>query len=361
MAGCEDQVSVTETTSRASDAYFVFHKAATTLAYVAALALTIRFFRGRLDLPFAAGCTILSGFWCLITRIKMAHFLQTYFDVFSRLEVVIPASLGILLSFAALFSLAVPAVHFTDGAELLVWIAIIVHYIKNKAKYVKQGYGPVPTGTWVSPPVSEMTAGDLILTNGAVARNLRESVGHAATLVEREDGKYAISSHMDRGCTLEPIANVIGEVRGHYLVLKLAQTLDDDQKKRMAAIAEEMVRENQMWSAKRNAGWQVFMQSLPLSESVKNKIEKLYRCTGYDWFGMFYGRLAPHRWTCIGASLELYKRMGIKTNPYGTGLLGFGTTLFDPIMPVRFLNDPAFRLMMTPKVPEIAGPVLFSS
>ncbi|MBY0357535.1 MAG: hypothetical protein K2W82_05990 [Candidatus Obscuribacterales bacterium] len=38
--------------------------------------------------------------------------------------------------------------------------------------------------------------------------------------------------------------------------------------------------------------------------------------------------------------------MGVKTNSYGTGLLGFGTTLFDPIMPVRFLSDPAFQLLL---------------
>lgn len=51
------------------------------------------------------------------------------------------------------------------------------------------------------------------------------------------------------------------------------------------------------------------------------------------------------RWTCIGAWLELYQRLGVQTNAYGTGLLGFGTTLFDPIMPVRFLSDPFFRLL----------------
>lgn len=57
------------------------------------------------------------------------------------------------------------------------------------------------------------------------------------------------------------------------------------------------------------------------------------------------GRVAVDHWTCIGACLELYKRMGVRTNAYGTGLLGFGTTLFDPVMPVRFLSDPAFELI----------------
>ena len=67
--------------------------------------------------------------------------------------------------------------------------------------------------------------------------------------------------------------------------------------------------------------------------------------SGYDWLGLFMGRLAPHRWTCIGACLELYRRLGMPTNDYGTGLLGFGTSLLDPIMPVRFLSDPAFRVL----------------
>jgi hypothetical protein len=67
------------------------------------------------------------------------------------------------------------------------------------------------------------------------------------------------------------------------------------------------------------------------------------------------GRLAEDRWTCIGACLELYERLGVKTNTYGTGLLGFGTTLFDPIMPVRFLSDPAFRLLERETRPEASA------
>jgi hypothetical protein len=62
---------------------------------------------------------------------------------------------------------------------------------------------------------------------------------------------------------------------------------------------------------------------------------------------MFMGRVAKDHWTCIGAALELYHRMGITTNQYGTGLFGFGTTIFDPILPVRFLADPAFDLITT--------------
>ena len=35
------------------------------------------------------------------------------------------------------------------------------------------------------------------------------------------------------------------------------------------------------------------------------------RSAGYDWIGLFMGRLAPQRWTCIGACLELYRRLGV--------------------------------------------------
>lgn len=330
-----------------ADAYFIFHKAATTIAYVCMVALTIRFFRGKLDLPFSAACVVVSGAWCVIARVKMAQFLQSYFDVFSRIELMVPTGLGLLLSVAALLGRhAVWPVHALAVFELLCWIGILVHYVRNKQKFEKQGYGPVPVGCWVSPPVEQMSAGDLILTNGAVARRLHESVGHAATVISKEDGLYAISSHMDRGCTLEPIAAVVGEVIGHYIVLKLAQPLSEEQTKALLTNASEMVQENKVWVDARNQAWQRWVESLHVNDRWKEKLRKAYRCTGYDWFGVLMGRIAKHNWTCIGASVEVYRRTGIHTNPYGTGLLGFGTTLFDPIMPVRFLNDPALRLLM---------------
>ncbi len=57
------------------------------------------------------------------------------------------------------------------------------------------------------------------------------------------------------------------------------------------------------------------------------------------------GRTCENRWTCIGSALVLYHKLGVRTNPYGTGLLGFGTSILDPILPVRFLADPAFKLI----------------
>jgi hypothetical protein len=106
-----------------------------------------------------------------------------------------------------------------------------------------------------------------------------------------------------------------------------------------------MVRINHEWAAAENVKVKKRIEMLPLPQSMKEKLIGFFHSSGYDWFGTFMGRIAPDRWTCIGACVELYKRMGVRTNHYGTGLLGFGTTLFDPILPVRFLSDPAFEII----------------
>jgi hypothetical protein len=115
--------------------------------------------------------------------------------------------------------------------------------------------------------------------------------------------------------------------------------------RRAEEIAREMLAENAAWRGRVNARRRRLVGLLPLPAGFKASLARHVESSGYDWLGLFMGRLAPHRWTCIGACLELYRRLGVRTAPYGTGLLGFGTTLFDPIMPVRFLSDPAFRLL----------------
>ena len=99
----------------------------------------------------------------------------------------------------------------------------------------------------------------------------------------------------------------------------------------------------------------VLSSLLPLPARLRERLLRALHTEGYDWLGLFMGRIADERWTCIGACLELYRRLGVATNPYGTGLLGVGTTLFDPIMPVRFLSDPAFRLLTDDSPPEHAA------
>jgi hypothetical protein len=52
------------------------------------------------------------------------------------------------------------------------------------------------------------------------------------------------------------------------------------------------------------------------------------------------------RFTCVGSVQELLWRMGITLDHYfGTGLLGLGTTILDPVMPARFFNLKSYRMI----------------
>jgi hypothetical protein len=152
---------------------------------------------------------------------------------------------------------------------------------------------------------------------------------------------------MARGTVLNPLDEVASATleHGHYIVLRLKEPLSKERTARAALIAQEMVQETVEWRDRVNDARAQFFDALPLPIEMRKALIKRFKASGYDWLGLFMGRLAPDHWTCIAACLELYRRLGIKTNRYGTGLLGFGTTLFDPIMPVRFLSDPAFKML----------------
>lgn len=350
-----DEISYATQQLTSSDYYFALHKAATTIAYLLLLVLTWRFLTHKLDWRLAVGCNILSGAWLVLIRLKMSTFLKTYFDVFSRLEIIVPTCIGILLSTVGLFAHSLLPLHLISLSQVVLWIWVYVVYNQNRKEYITQGHGPVPRGTWVNPPDSVLKPGDLLLTSGNIATQLHESVGHAATVVRLEDGSMKVlSSHMDRGTTLEPLQTMTSEQKekGHYIALRLKKTISEDQIAEMAKFAKAMVAENKKWKKERNEQTEKIVAALPISAKLKEKLNKQFYASGYDWFGTFMGRIAQHHWTCIGAGLELYHRLGIKTRPYGTGLLGFGTTLFDPIMPVRFLSDPAFEVIK--KDPTVA-------
>jgi len=331
-----------------SPAYFALVKAANTIGYFSLLWLTGRFLDHNLDWQLATGCVLISGCWLILTRIKIDHLLQTYFDILSRLEVQFPVIVGITMSFVATLTHSHPYCRYVALAEIFGWLYIWILYRRNKALFKKQGYGPVPQDTWIKPPLRVLFPGDLLLTSGNVAKNLHESVGHAEMVLKSPDDKwYLFSSYMVKGACLNPIEEVTGDgFRGHYVGLHLHQPWTEEQQAAAFQKAVDMVYVNQQWAARENIKIAKTVGLLPIPQTWKDRLVKALHATGYDWFGTFMGRIAPDRWTCIGACVELYKRMGVKTNHYGTGLLGFGTTLFDPILPVRFLSDPAFDLIL---------------
>ncbi len=343
-------VSNTDTTIeiQRDPSYYAVLKAANTIGYFAATYFTYKCAMHEYDWQLSTVCVVVSACWLVLTRIKIDHLLQTFFDVLSRIEIFFPVTVGIGLSAIALFAHSHPLVHYCAIAEVFGWLGIYVRYRANKAKFEKAGHGPVPVGTWINPPAEAMRPGDLILTSGMIAKDLHESVGHAETVLRMQDGSMKLfSSYMDRGAFLHDLNTVtILKEHGDYVLLHLKKPWDEAQQNQSAQIAIDMIATNKQWAAEENKKLSAFVKVLPISESQKHWIEKVFHATGYDWFGTFMGRPSKNHWTCISGCLELYHRMGVKTNVYGTGLLGFGTTLFDPVMPVRFLSDPAFHLVL---------------
>ncbi len=331
-------------------------KAGDTLAYLGLGWLTWRFLDGELHWRLAIAAVGLSGVWLALTSLRMNHLFKTYFDVLSRLEVVIPFSLGVGLALFAVFDTRFLATRVLAAIEMTAWGLLFLRYRSNRRHFVRQGHGPVPAGCWLSPPAEVLQPGDLILTSGMVATGLRESVGHGETVVRAGNGTaLAFTSRMDQGALLHVAGEFLSGLRsrhGHYIVLRLREGLTREQQQRAEEIAREMIAENRAWSERANRRRRAVIERLPLPRSGKDWLFRKFQASGYDWLGLFMGRLAPHRWTCIGACLELYKRLGVRTDLYGTGLLGFSTTVFDPIMPVRFLSDPAFRLLAAQTRPE---------
>lgn len=316
-----------------------------TVTYLGLIWLTWRFFDDELHWKLAIGAAVLSGAWLLVTSLRMNRLFTTYFDVLSRLEVVVPLTLGMGLSVFAALDTQLLATRVVAAIELAGWAGLLVLYRRNRVRFMRQGHGPVPQGCWVSPPADRLQPGDLILTSGLVAAGLRESVGHGETVLRDADGRLlSFTSRMDQGALVHDVEAFTTDLRthGHYIVLRLREGLDPEQVRRAEEIAQEMIAQNRRWTERANRRRRAIIALLPLPAAWKERLARALHASGYDWLGLFMGRLATDRWTCIGACLELYERLGVKTNAYGTGLLGFGTTLFDPIMPVRFLSDPAF-------------------
>lgn len=337
--------------------YYALIKAANTIGYFVMLHLTWRFCTHRFDWQLSTGCVVLSACWLILTRIKVDHLLQTYFDILSRIELQVPVVLGMVLSLVALVAHAYhPIVHMIAIAEFAFWIHIFFLYRRNKSQFKRQGYGPVPLNTLVNPPASVLRPGDLILTSGNIAKELHESVGHAEMVLQMPDGRLMLfSSYMAKGTCFHALEELTGpDYKGHYIGLHLKKPWTESESAQATKIAESMVALDKQWAAEENIRVSKRIQILPLPENVKAQLRKIFHASGYDWFGTFMGRVADNRWTCIGACVELYNRMGVPINHYGTGLLGVGTTIFDPILPVRFLADPAFELIKTSEYSEPA-------
>jgi hypothetical protein len=331
--------------------FYRLKKFVITSAHIALLWLTWKLVQGELDWGLTIGSLLLSTFWLSLTAVRLRQLLTTYFDVLSRLQVLVPFATGLVLSVVSFWAAGELAIKAAAVALAVSWLVVYGLYRRNRSNYIRQGHGPLPADSWVNVDWRAMLPGDLLLFSGDMAGRLHESVGHGELVLRNpQTGEMvAFSSYMAKGALFSNLERVTRARlrRGHYIVMRPRCGFTDEQNARAFAIAEQMIVENGRWRDRINKRRARYLSWLPLPASWKAALAKKFAASGYDWKGLFIGTRASDHWTCIGAVLENYERTGIKTRQYGTGLLGLGTGLLNPIMPVRFLADKAFELLTT--------------
>lgn len=324
-------------------------KTAVAVAHLAMIYLSYKIFTAQLDEELVFAALAVSGFWLGLTTLRLNSLLRTYFDHLSRMQVVIPCIAGLMLASLAAFSTMQSACKLLALVEICAWLAVYAAYRRNRLSFSRQGHGPLPKNTWLSPDAAALQPGDLILTSGRMAGKLHDSVGHAELVIPDESGKlYALSSYMETGACYVPLADVIAELQDkniHYIAVRLKTPLTSKQSKEAPIVARELWFRNVCWRKSINEKRKRLLAWLPLPAGLRSWVEKKVSSTGYDWVGLFIGTRARNRWTCIGICIECLKRLNVPVGNYGTGMLGLGTGILDPIQPVRLLADKAYRLV----------------
>lgn len=332
-----------------------------TTCYIILVWLTIAHFIPPWN-DFLAGCLLLSGLWLGLTALTFRHLFITYVERVSQIKFRWQAALGVLLALPALVfgasALTLPAL-----AILAVWTILIALQIRNRRRYVVKGFGLLPRKAWVNPPAEALREGDVILTNGVIARRTKNSVGHMELVLKGfykgKEQLIAFSAYMEKGVVIHTLRALLkAEAKAsHYIVMRPRVPWTAEQNQRAFTRALQMLAVNEAWTEsetrRRTAlveAWlpDTFAQKAFIGRyhgGLKAWALKKYLPTGYDWLGMYMGTHFDNRWTCMGACLEVIHHAGIKTRSYGTGLAGLGTGLGNPLMPIRFMCEPTYRLL----------------
>ncbi len=328
-------------------------KIAHSFSYLGLIVLTWRFAHHHaFDGQFSTGCAIISGLWLAITLFELRTCLHTYYDSVSRLELVIPTIIGVTLSVIVFFTPGAWLLKLVAAALLGSWAFVFLQYQLHKKQYLRTGKQRwLPAATWLNPPAEAMQPGDLMLTYGRFAKAAGDPLGHGEKIIRGPQGKlWALSSYMQQGVVLQPIEQVANAraSAGMYVILRLVEPLSERKMSVGWEIANFMLEENDRWRKAQQAARDRFFSHLApfLPAALLTKLTTKFRVTGYDWSGLFIGAQSQAHWTCIACCEEWDERLSLPTIRQGTGLLGLGTGLFDPIMPVRFLNDKAYRLLV---------------
>lgn len=330
---------------------FRFWKSAKAIANVFMIFMTWRWYEHGLGMEFSLSCLVLSSMWLALSFAQMGHLMRSYATILSRLQMLVPMWLGFGLNVGAFFTTEDLLVKGAAAAGLAAWGYVYLRYLRDKKKFFAQGYGVLPQGIMVNPPAEMLPPGSILLMTG-IPEYIGEAVGHGEIVIPDENAgpskKWSFSTYMKYGVVMNPLDEVLVRRarRGITVALAPVTPWTEEQCKMSLMVAKGMMLQNKEWVVRERAKQGRMFDMLHLPQWARSLGRKLLPITGYDWFGLVLGRTKMGRYTCVGSVQELLWRMGITLDRYfGTGVLGLGTTVLDPIMPARFFDLRCYRMV----------------
>ncbi|MBY0359429.1 MAG: hypothetical protein K2W82_15610 [Candidatus Obscuribacterales bacterium] len=359
-------------------------KFAVATAHILLAGIVLLAFFGQMSWSqFLATTLVVTALRQAVTWIRLTQLLKTFEDNLSRMQILLPACVGLAVCVLSLLLLPNLVCKVSATALLAGWAGTLLLYRRRRSEFIRFGHGPLPKDVWLNPPAEAMREGDLILTGGRMAARTHNSVGHVEIVIKGRKGRLmSHTAYMEKGVVMHTARAVVAmehKLNEHFVVLRLRQPLTAEQSARAIEIAEDMLARNEAWreaDTKRRhnfvrkawfiparlKAWLLDKDSLcellKQGEQLAKQQQKpsywlgfkvwLQRRvwpTGYDWYGQYTGFIHQDRWTCMGVVLETLQRLNVPIRNYGTGMLGLGTGLLNPLLPIRLLSDPCYRLV----------------
>lgn len=325
------------------------------ITHITFLVLLVRTLMGWSAWSLSVGCLSLSALWLCLMALQLRNLLDCFADRMARFQLLIPLGTGLALAVTGALAWTSGWAPLVAAAEIAAWAAMYYAFHKTKQGYYILGHGYMWNDALVNPDISEIGEGDIILTDGNMARRTRNTVGHAELVVKDPKGKlHVVSSWQGKGAVIHTLRSLLiteRKANRHYIVLKPVKPWTPEQSAAAWTKSNEMIERNQVWKEAQTQRLIALINRLPISSERKEKLLKKYTPhDGYDWLGLYIGTIKKDRWTCMGFILEVLTHIEVPMESYGTGPLGL-TGLANPLMPIRFATrSKQYRLLRKPAV-----------
>lgn len=309
------------------------------VTHLAFLVLLVRTLGGCSRWDLSVGCLVLSALWFGLTVVQVPRLLSCYADRMARLQLLVPLFTGVTLSIVGAVA-GLDATAYGIGAGLLLaWGVIYYMFRRTGRNYYKLGFGYMWNDAYINPTCEAIGRGDIVLTDGNMARRTGNTVGHAELAVADPSGKlWVFSSYQGKGAlrhSLRALIKIETDLKQHYIVLKPVTPWTDEQNAAAWTYCMNMLARNKVWKQQQTEQRTRRINRLPILAAWKTELLKRFTPhDGYDWMGVYLGTIKKDRWTCMSMILEVLAHINVKMEKYGTGPLGL-TGLLNPLLPIR--------------------------